>query len=158
MRKKAPYWIGKKPWDGTRWAYTERATLLDDASQKEAIFRMYRRYVKQWNDIELNTERSLAEHTHEICGAKVVGGGGKKFILHAHRDNQDHWILEVMFARGFSESYPGWSTGRNTMRTLSDMRSIHLHWSHAGDKAFESWLVTEKLMNGTNGEWDEYRT
>lgn len=157
MKKKSQYWICKKPWDGSRWAYTNNAIILEDASQKEAIFRMYRRYVKQWNDIELNVNCSLADHTHEVCDAKVVGGGSKKFILHASNNDQDQWILELMFARGFSQFYPGLSTGRNTMRTVSDIRSIHLHWSQAGDKAFENWLITERQTNIANGEWEEYR-
>jgi hypothetical protein len=156
MKKKSPYWIGKKPWDGFRWTYTDTAKILEDVAQKEAIFRMYRRYVKQWNDIELDRNRSLSEHTHEVCGAKVISSS-RKFTLHAHYDNQEHWILEVMFARGFSEFYPGLSAGRNTMRSVSDIRSIYLHWNQAGDSKFENWLITEKNINSINGEWTEYK-
>ena len=156
MTRKSAYWIGKRPWDGKRWAYTNAATVLDDASQKEAIFRMYRRYVKQWNDIELDEDRSLSEHTHEVCGAKVVGGN-RRFILHVQNNNQDTWILEVHFARGFSEFYPGLSTGRNTMRSPADIRSIHLHWSQAGNEVFREWLKIEKETNEAKGEWTEYK-
>jgi len=118
---------------------------------------MYRRYVKQWNDIELDRSRCLSEHTHEICGAKIVGGN-RKFILHWERNNHDHWILEVFFSRGFSEYYPGWSCGRNTLRNIKDIQSIRLHWSENGREKFDNWLNTEKSVNQNNGEWDEYKT
>ncbi|MBT8421068.1 MAG: hypothetical protein KJO08_09430 [Gammaproteobacteria bacterium] len=157
MTGKTAYWIGKKPWDGKRWAYTTSGIVLDDPFQKEEIFRMYRRYVRQWNEIELNMDRSLSEHTHEVCGAKVVGGNAQKFILHMQNSDRDTWILEVNFARGFSEFYPGLSCARNTMRSPDDIRSIHLHWSQAGNEAFKEWLKVEKEINETKGEWTEYK-
>jgi len=45
---------------------------IQGVEEKETIYRVYRRYVKQWNDIEMDTDRRLSEHTHEVCGAKVV--------------------------------------------------------------------------------------
>jgi len=153
---KAIYWIGKKPWDGDRWGYTEHGTVLAGDDIREALFRMYRRYVKQWNDIELDRGRSLSEHSHKVHGAQVVGAN-KRFVLHGRPDAQTHWILEMMFARGFQEFYPGWSCGRNTMRTPADIRSIHLHWNGEGGQAFERWLKEEQAANAGNGEWTEYR-
>lgn len=157
MKKSEPYWINKKPTGGRKWVYTTSATAIEDATQKEEILRMYRRYVKQWNDIELDHSRSLSEHTHEVCGAKVVGAN-KKFILHAYEGDQNHWILEILFARGFSQFYPGWSTGKNTMRSTADMKGAYLHWSGAGREAFERWLVTERKTNQARGEWEEYKS
>ena len=157
MRKASNYWQGKKPSNGTRWAYTDKAVVLEDPDMVEAVFRLHRRYAKQWNDIELDTSRSLSEHTHQICGAQVIGGN-HRFILHAHRENKEHWILEILYARGFSEWYPGWSFGKNALRSLDDIKSIHLHWSVGGREAFERWLKEEKEANQKNGEWTEYKS
>lgn len=60
MAAKPTYWIGPRPSDGRRWAYTTAATVLTGDEEKEAIYPMYRRYVKQWNDIELNNDRCLS--------------------------------------------------------------------------------------------------
>ncbi|BBB66379.1 hypothetical protein UNDYM_2126 [Undibacterium sp. YM2] len=158
MTRKTAYWIGKRPSDGKAWQYAEHATIIDDASQAEMIYRMYRRYVKQWNDIELNPEKCLSAHTHEICGAAVISSSIHKFVLHAHNSSyQNHWILEVCLARGFSMYYPGGSCGLNTLRSIDDIRSIRLHWSQAGDEVFKAWLNTEKEINSANGESEEYR-
>jgi len=157
MAAKPTYWIGPRPSDGRRWVYTTAATVLTGDEEKEAIYRMYRRYVKQWNDIELNTDRCLSEHTHEICGAKVVGSGNRRFILHWSGGNQVHWILEVLFARGFREYYPGFSCGRNTLRSIKDIRGIRLHWNENGREEFGRWLATEKAANQDKGEWSEYK-
>jgi len=73
MSKSEPYWLGKRPLDGKRWAYTTSAVVLDAGDYHEKLFRMFRRYTKQWNDIELNMDRDLSEHTHEIHGAHIVG-------------------------------------------------------------------------------------
>ncbi len=157
MGRRPSYWVGKRPSDGKRWAYTTSAIVLIGEEETEAIYRMYRRYVKQWNDIELDTSRCLSEHTHELCGAKVVGGANRRFILHWENNNHDHWILEVFFSRGFSEFYPGLSCGRNTLRSANDIRSIRLHWSENGREEFNNWLKSEKSENQNNGEWDEYK-
>ncbi len=157
MASRTSYWIGKRPSNGKKWAYTTSATALEVAGYHEALFRMYRRYVKQWNDIELNKNWSLSEHIHEVCGAKIVGGPGRCFILHWHNDSNDHWILELCFARDFSEFYPGLSCGRNPFRSTNDIRTARLHWSGRGREEFERWLVSEKEVNQKNGEWEEYR-
>lgn len=157
MSRASTYWIGKKPTNGKRWTYTNSATVLNDPAQIEAVFWMYRRYVKQWNDIELDLSRSFSEHTHEVCGAKVVGAN-RTFILHAYTEDRGHWILEIHFARGFSQFYPGRSTGKNSLRSVADMSGIYLHWSQEGRAAFEQWLVAEQKANGACGEWDEYKS
>ena len=157
MKRAAKYWQGTKPSNGTRWVYTDNAEVLDDPQIVEDVFRMHRRYAKQWNDIELNVSRNLSEHTHEVCGAQVVGGN-RRFILHAHQDNRAHWILEILYARGFSEWYPGWSFGKNALRSTNDIKSVHLHWSEGGREAFENWLKSEKITNQHNGEWTEYKS
>ena len=118
---------------------------------------MYRRYVKQWNDIELNLDKDLSEHKHEICGAHIVAGRSRSFTLHWQDDNHVHWILEVFYARGFSD-YPGLSCGRNPFRTVNDIRSAHLHWKGNGRKEFDKWLAIEEKENENNGEWNEYKT
>ena len=156
MKRASNYWQGIKPTNGTRWVYTDKAMVLDDPQLVEAVYRMHRRYAKQWNDIELDTSRSLSEHTHKVCGAQVVGGN-RRFILHAHQENNEHWILEILFARGFSVWYPGWSFGKNSLRSTSDIKSIQLHWSQGGKEAFESWLKAERDTNQQNGEWNEYK-
>jgi len=117
---------------------------------------MYRRYVKQWNDIELDENRPLTEHTGEVFGARVVGAA-RRFILLGPNERQDKWILEVLFARGFSQYYPGLSCGLNTLRSPEDIRSIRLHWSEGGQDVFRRWLKAEAEANKGNGEWDEYR-
>ncbi|MBT12504.1 MAG: hypothetical protein CMI02_10780 [Oceanospirillaceae bacterium] len=157
MSRKPPYWIGKRPSDSKRWAGMTSATILEGETEIEAVYRLYRRYVKQWNDIELDTNRSLDEHTHEICGAKVVAGGQRRFILSHQSGGQDEWILEVCFSRGFKPYYPGMSCGLNPLRSPDDIRSIRLHWNKAGDQAFRRWLESEQGQNKENGEWTEYR-
>lgn len=156
MTKRTPYWIGKRPSSGKRWAYTTSAEILNPDQYHEALLGMYRRYVKQWNDIELDRNRSLSEHTHEIHEAKVVGGWGRCFILHWH-SGETHWILEIYYSKGFSEFYPGWSCARNPFRSNDDIRSAHLHWNSGGREEFDRWLEKEKESNKRNGEWDEYR-
>lgn len=131
--------------------------ILDEAKYHIALFEMHCRYIKQWNDIELNRNRCLSEHTHEVHGAKIVGGDGHCFILHWHNIDNDHWILEINYAQGFSEFYPGWSCGRNPFRSLKDIRSAHIHWSGNGREEFDRWLIFEKEANKNNGEWDEYQ-
>lgn len=154
---KPTYWIGPRPSEGKRWTTTTTATVLTEDEEKEAVYRMYQRYVKQWNDIELNNDKCLSEHTHEICGAKVVGGGNRRFILHWYGGNQAHWILEVLFARGFREYYPGSSCGRNALRSTKDIRAIRLHWSEGGKEEFGRWHAAEQAANQDNGEWSEYK-
>lgn len=154
METKSTYWIGQRPSDGKRWVYTTSAIVLTADEERETIFRMYRRYVKQWNDIELNMDSCLSEHTHEVCGAKVVGSANRRFILHWQGSNQIHWILEVFFARGFKEYYPGFSCGRNTLRTAEDIRSIRLHWSQNGREEFNRWQAAERAENQGKGEWE----
>lgn len=157
MKRKSNYWQCAKPSSGTRWAYTEMATVIDDPNVIESVFRMHRRYAKQWNDIELDTNRSLSEHTHKVHGAQVVSGN-RRFILHGQNGEKTHWILEVLLARGFAEWHPGWSFGKNPLRTISDIKSIHLHWSEGGKESFEEWLIEEREINSKNGECGEYRS
>lgn len=154
---KPTYWIGPRPSEGKRWVYTTTATVLTEDEEQEAVYRMYQRYVKQWNDIELNNDKCLSEHTHEIFGAKVVGSGNRRFILHWHRGNEVHWILEVLFARGFKEYYPEFSCGRNALRSIKDIRAIRLHWSEGGREEFGRWHASEQEANQDNGEWSEYK-
>jgi hypothetical protein len=155
MKRGSSYWIGTRPTGGERWAYTTFGTVIDDPKMKEAVLRMHRRYAKQWNDIELDRSRCLSEHTHEILGAQVVGGS-RRFILHAEEENKNHWILEIMYARGFSEFHPGWSFGKNPLRSIDDMRSLHLHWSDEGRSKFEEWIEAERVANEHKGEEVEY--
>lgn len=157
MPRKSPYWIGKRPSDSKRWAGMTSATILEGDAFREAIFSLQRRYVKKWNDVELDTDRSLDEHTHEICGAKVVGGGQRRFILSHQGGGQSQWILEVCYSRGFKEYYPGMSCGRNPLRSTDDIRSIRLHWNEDGDQAFQQWLEKERYENENNGEWSVYK-
>jgi hypothetical protein len=155
MTKRVTYWIGARPRDGRAWAYTEHGRALDDESVKESVFHMYRRYVKQWNDVELDRSRSLQEHTQIVCGASV-GFDHHRAVFHWQGQDDTHWILEILFAGRFSEFMSGWSHGRNPLRTLKDIKSLHLHWSKEGDSAFNNWLIQEKLENANKGEWTEY--
>lgn len=156
MKRRPTYWVGPAPAGVKRWAYTTSGAVIDDPEQREAIFRMHRRYVKQWNDIELDHSRSLSEHTHEVLGAQVVNGG-RRFILHGYQE-PSHWILEILYARGFSEFHPDWSCGKNPFRTTEDMRHTVLHWSDDGRTTFEQWMEAEKLANHAKGEASEYVT
>ncbi len=155
MKRGSSYWVGTRPSSGKQWAYTTNGTVIADSGTKEAIFRMQRRYAKQWNDIELDRSRSLSEHTHEILGAQIVGGG-RSFTLHAQEENKNHWILEIFYARGFSNFHPGASFGKNPFRSIGDMRSTHLHWSDDGRLKFEEWLLAESAANQHKGEAVEY--
>lgn len=157
MLRKSPYWIGKRPSDSKRWAGMTSATILEEDAVREAAFKLQRRYVKQWNDVELDADRSLDEHTHEIYGAKVVGGGQRRFILSHQGGGQNQWILEICYSRGFKEYYPGMSCALNPLRSTDDIRSIRLHWNEGGDQAFQQWLETERYENKNNGEWSEYK-
>ena len=151
-----PYWIGKRPSDAKRWQGAEAGEVLDVESYGDSLFRMYRRYAKQWNDIELDHSRDLSEHTHLVCSARVVGSTGK-FTLHNDISRDDGWILEVKFRRGLSQFYPGWSTGLNALRSKDDISQARLHWRGNGRNAFDAWLTVEREENEAHGEWTEYR-
>ncbi|WP_431022205.1 hypothetical protein ABMA09_22770 [Erwinia rhapontici] len=155
MSEKKNYWVGTRPRSIKPFIETHSAMILEGDELLESLFRMYRRYVKQWNDIELDRSRSLAEHTHQVLGAQVVGANGR-FILHGHNGNKDHWILDIVFIKGFSVYHPGLSTGKNALRTLADIKGVYLHWSENGKSAFEKWLVDERNMNISSGECNEY--
>lgn len=157
MKHKRPYWNGTRPSDGKRWRDAEEAALLDLDVYGDDLYRMYRRYVKQWNDIELDHARELSEHTFRVLGARVVGSSGK-FILTFDADRNSGWILDVTFRRGFRQYYPGLSTGLNALRSLADISRAALHWRGDGRKSFDSWLKLEKLEHASSGEWSEYKT
>ena len=157
MGKRTPYWITDKPSDAKRWEGCELGAVLDNKEFRDQLFKVHRRYAKQWNDIELDDNRSLAEHTHQICGAKVIGSSNR-FILRGGANRDENWILEVAYARGFKQYYPGLSTGLNAMRSAEDIRSIRLHWRERGREAFDTWLAHEHASNSANGEWMEYRS
>jgi hypothetical protein len=155
-QNRAPCARPDRPTDAKRWEGCDFGALLSKDECAERLVRVYRRYSKQWNDIELDHNRSLAEHTHEICGVKVVSSSDK-FILHGGKTREENWILEVVYARGFKQFYPGMSTGRNTMRSASDIKNVRLHWKLQGKDAFENWLAYEQTANPNQGEWQEYR-
>lgn len=133
MAAKPTYWIGPRPSDGRRWANTTVATVLTGDEEKEAIYRMYRRYVKQWNDIELNNDRCLSEHTHEICGAKVVGSGNRRFILHWYGGDQFTGFLKSCL-REASESI---TRASRVVVTPSDQPKTFAPFAFTGTKAAE---------------------
>jgi len=142
MNESREYWIGEQPLDGDRWSYAEFGTVLTDVETRRALFGMHGRYVKQWNDIERDPRSSLFEHTHHIYGAKILPADGR-FVLHGRPDSRSHWILEILFSRGFREFHP-WTLERNAMRSAADMRSAHLHWSGNGKEAFARWMEKER--------------
>ncbi len=117
---------------------------------------MYRRYVKQWNDVELDDARNFDESPQEICGANVTSDF-KRFVVLGRTQNGEEWILEIWFARGFQRFYPGASCARNTLRSTSDIKSLHLHFSPGGQQAFTDWLQHEQKINQGKGEWDQYK-
>jgi hypothetical protein len=135
MRDSSEYWIGGNPLGGDRWSYARFGTVLDDVATRQALFRMHGRYVRQWNDIELDSKRSLLEHTQQVHGAKVLTAGDR-FVLHGRSGSWSHWILEILYSPGFREFYP-WTLERNTLRSLADVRSVHLHWSGVAGKHSE---------------------
>lgn len=150
------YWRGKRPSDGKRWKGATSAEELSANIYSEPLFRMYRRYAKQWNEIELDRTRSLSEHTHTVCGSRVVGAPGM-FVLHCDVSRENGWILEMKFARGFHQYHPGWSTGLNALRSTADVARSVLHWRGAGKEAFDHWLDQERAENAPRGEWLEYK-
>lgn len=150
------YWSGPRPSDGKRWQGAEAAIVLDLDVYGESLFRMYRRYVKQWNEIELNHTRELSEHTFRVCGARVVGSSGK-FILTFDADRENGWILDMSFRRGFRQYYPGLSTGLNALRSIADIRRAALHWRGDGKDSFDNWLEQERVEKSAAGEWNEYK-
>jgi hypothetical protein len=157
MQKPTTYWQCAKPSNGRRWADSDRATVIDDPRIISSVFHMYRRYVKQWNDIELDKNRSLSEHTHKVLEANVISGR-RRFSLHSKNSKNDLWILEVLFARSFSEWHPGMSCGKNPFRTTDDIKGIYLHWRNAGKEEFQTWLTHENEINKANSECTEYMT
>ena len=156
MTGRAPYWVGKRPSDGKRWRGAEAAIILDLEEYGDILFSMYRRYVTQWNEIELDMNRELSEHTFLICGAQVVGASGR-FILTFNADRETGWILELCFRSGFHQYYPGLSTGLNALRTVSDIRRAALHWRGNGRDAFETWLKQERTENYATCEATVYK-
>lgn len=156
MPRRPPYWTTEKPSDAKRWSGMQSGAVLDPDVYCGRLFHLYRRYVKQWNDIELDHSRGLDEHTHEVCGAKVIGARNM-FVLSHVTPGGSRWILEVVFGKGFRQFYPGWSTGMNAMRTTSDIKRMLLHWADTGRSAFEKWLEQEEQTKATREEWTEYR-
>lgn len=142
MGESREYWMGEQPRDGDRWVYAEFGTVLDDAATRQALVDMHGRYVKQWNDVELDPRGGLFKHTHEVHGAKVLAADGR-FVLHGRGDSRSHWILEIVFSLGFRE-FHAFSFQRNTMRSPADMRSVHLHWCGHGRELFERWMDKER--------------
>ena len=108
------------------------------------------------NDIELDHSRSLAEHTHRVCDAGVVGSS-EKFILQFSQERDHGWLLEIPFARGFKKYYPGGSTGLNSLRSVADIKHSLIHWRGNGREQFDQWLVREESENQAKGEWTEYK-
>lgn len=157
MTRKQNYWVGPRPSSGKGWQNAEHGTTLELSACGDQLFRLYRRYVKQWNDIELDVARGLNEHTHNVCGAKVVGASGR-FILEHNSNRETGWILEVKFSRGFRQFYPGLSTGLNTLRTINDLQKVTFHWRGEGESSFQQWLALELQENGAKGEWNEYKS
>ncbi len=151
---KSSYWQGTPPSDAKRWQGADSGEILADR-YTESLFRMYRRYVRRWNEIELDKARSLSEHTHEVFGARVIGAQ-RMFVLHCDINRDDGWILEMRFARGFQEFHPGWSCGRNALRTTTDILRSVLHWRGKGRAGFDDWLARDALEHGPLQEWTEY--
>lgn len=156
MAPRKPYWVGEPPSTAKRWQGFESGAVLDLGAYGERLFRLYRRYVKQWNEIELDHSRSLAEHTHQVCGAGVVGSSDKFILLFS--EERDHgWLLEFPFARGFKKYHPGASTGLNSLRSVADIKHPLIHWRGNGREQFDQWLVREESENQAKGEWTEYK-
>ena len=148
------YWIGSRPWNGKRWADTTSGMVIGD-EYYEKLCMIHNRYVKRWNEVE--TKKIPLEHIHEILGAKVVAGH-RRFILHWQDGENNHWILEIFYARGFSIFYPGCSCLRNPLRTTKDIQGVHLHWTGDGREEFEKWIELEAVKNENNGVWTEYKS
>ncbi|WP_140648584.1 hypothetical protein [Rhodanobacter glycinis] len=156
MAGKKTYWHGARPSGGKRWQGADSGIVLDLEKHGEALFRMYRRYVRQWNDIELDHTRELSEHTFRVCGPRVVGSSGG-FVLIFDEDRETGWILDLSFSRGFHKFYPGFSTGLNTLRSKTDISRAVLHWRGSGREEFDAWLERERSENSGKGEWAEYK-
>lgn len=156
MNSKPTYWIGKRPSQGKKWAYTDHAEQIEDPDTIEAVFHMYQRYVKQWNDIELDNTRSLEDHTQTICGAKTTSDT-RRFIVIGKAEPQIHWVLEIWYARGFRSRYPGGSCALNALRSQGDIKSLYLHFTHGGREAFADWVQREARENRLKGEWTQYK-
>ena len=153
IRKK--YWIDGRPSSGKRWQGAEHAKIINEEKVADAIFRMQRRFVKQWNDVELDRERDLSDQSQEISGATVLGVGDR-FVVHMRNGRDSLWVLEAWYGRGFKPYYPGWSYGRNPFRFREDMKSIYLHFAGSGEEGFSSWLALESQNDGS-AEWAEYK-
>lgn len=141
MNETDAYWTGERPRDAIEWSCSDSGTVLDDAATRHALFRMYARYVRRWNEIELDASRNLFEHTYEVNGAKVLPADGR-FVLAGRSSFHAQWVMELIFSRGFRVFHPG-NLGRSPMRCDADIRSVHLHWSGSGRDAFEQWMRSE---------------
>lgn len=156
MASRIPYWQGPTPSGVKRWQGATQATIVDLDVYGEDLLRMYRRYVKEWNEIELDNSRQLAEHTHHVGAARVVGSSGR-FILTSAIDRETGWILEIEFGRGFKQYFPGLSCGLNSPRSAKDLKRVTLHWRGAGEAAFGEWLKNRSDKNSDDSESFIYR-
>ena len=148
------YWIDGRPPSGKRWQGAEYARIINEESVFGAIFRMQRRFVKQWNDVELDRERDFSEQSQVISGATVLSLADR-FVVHMRNGREGLWVLEVRYVRGFKHYYPGLSCARNPFRSRDDMKSIYLHFAGSGEEEFSSWLAIESQNDGS-AEWDAY--
>lgn len=155
MSSRNIYWIDGRPSSGKRWQGAEHAKIINAECVVDAIFRMQRRFVKQWNDVEFDRDRDFSEQSQEISGATVLGLVDR-FVVHMRNDRDSLWVLEARHGRGFKPFYPGLSCGRNPFRSWDDMKIIYLHYAGSGEEAFSSWLAIESKNNGS-AEWDKYK-
>lgn len=156
MRAKKPYWIGTKPPDGRRWGSAEHACIISDQRTIDALRSMHNRYVQAWNDIELDPQRSLSEHSHKVFGADVVGVD-RMFVLVSRSEAYGEWMLEVKYTRDFSPFHPGLSCGKNPLRSNADIVNVRLHWQGDGQLKFNHWLASEAETNRGLAQCPDYR-
>lgn len=155
MSSRKIYWIDGRPSSGKRWQEAEHAKIINDENVVDAIVRIQRRFVKQWNDVELDRERDFLEQSQEISGATVLGVGNR-FVVHMRNGRDSLWVLEALYVREFKPYYPGSSCGRNPFRSRDDIKIIYLHYAGSGEEGFSSWLAIESQNDGS-AEWDEYK-
>lgn len=142
----AKYWIGTRPSKACRWSDAEHGTEINDPDLLERIRQMHSRYVKTWNDVELDMARHLSEHLENFHGAVYYGGylDGPVLGMTFSEGDRFGWRLEIKHTRSFRAYHPGWSFGKNPLRSLADMKSVRLHWAGDGDDRFLAWLDSER--------------
>ena len=150
--KKSSYWVGVIPSGVNCQEGLSQAMQITEPTTLDAVFRLYRRHAKHYNDIELDRSSDISKQQY-YCNATVLTVN-ERFVVASRDESGYHWILEVTFRRGFS-SFDSEKI-LNTLRSVCDIKGLYLHYNTGGPNMFEEWLLKEKQESHGKGEWVKY--